>query len=549
MASDAPLLCRACKKAASGEGPRFPCPRCGYINFRFPDTRHPFSWLSPHLSEASVEELFKRQLEQVIALLERDLNRASLLLIELMTRRESLLADPAERSMLREGKAGIFNIGVQLVYLLLCERGGVRLASLEQGKSETEELKTLESAAFDAAFLATRWLRELAGDAVYTASDKTLTEHFTDQGNLLVEIQENSFAVERTFPRPQDVFDESALYEMQNAVLGFSVEDYIALTRDRFSNLRNLTTIHQRGPVYAAKLDAAADTKAAKLLDLVTLNQRRMQEFRFPYYFDLGTRKMGVHASPPAIETFALNWTAYYPAYEAHVDDLGLASLFTIYTFRNAFAYMSASRSLMAAELEKRAKRTNTPEAIAVRGFQQKVAARLEERIETVLRGEGFSTKANVRDVFGGVDREIDVVGARNSRGVTEIVLIEAKDFDMPLHKPESLKIAVEDLSRAGERQLSPLTDWIKKEWRSLLQGLGVEPRNRVVLSPLLITRRYLAPYLVPGVTVVPLRMLECVLSRIDHRNLQPKDGLGTLPRMVIFPPGEVQDIMLPHDG
>jgi hypothetical protein len=547
MASDA-LSCRACKKAVSGEGPRFLCQRCGYINIRFPDIRHRFSWLSPELSGASVEELFKKQLEQVITLLERDLIRASALLIELMTRRESLLADAAQRSMLQEGKAGIFNIGVQLVYLLLCERGGVRLASLERSKSETDELKALESAAFDAAFLATRWLRELAGDAVYTAGDKTFTEHFTDQGNLLIEIQENSFAVERTFRRPQDVFDESVLYEMQNAVLGFSVEDYIALTRDRFSNLRKLTTVQHRGPVFAAKLHAT-DAKAARLLDLVTLNQQRIQEFRFPYHFDLGTRKMGVHASPPAIETFALNWTAYYPAYEAHVDDLGLASLFTIYTFRNAFAYMSASRSLMAAELEKRAKRTNTPEATAVRGFQQKVAACLEERIEAVLRGQGFSTKANVKDVFGGADREIDVVGARNSRGVTEIVLIEAKDFDMPFHKPESLKIAVGDLSRAAERQLNPLTDWIKKEWRSLLESLAVEPRKRVVLSPLLITRRYLAPYLVPGVTVVPLRMLECVLTRINHRNLQPKDGLGMLPRTVIFPPEEVQGVMPPHDG
>jgi hypothetical protein len=540
MASDTSLSCRACRNPVPGDGPRLLCQHCGYINFRLFDTQHEFAWLTSELSGATVELLFKNRIERVVGLIEKDLERASSLLVELMTIRESLLADKSERSVLREGEAGVFNIAVQLVYLLLCERGGVRLRSLQQPNSPVGELKALENAAFDAAHLATRWLRELNGDATYELKRNALIEHFSEQGNLLLETQENSLAVEQQFRRPEDVFDDAELYAMQKGVLDFSMEDYLSLTRDRFAKLRTLATVRERGPIVAAKLDGG-DARTKRLLDFVTLNKRRIEDFRFPYYFDLGTPKTGINASPPFIEKYALNWTSYYPAYAAHVDDLGPASLFTIYTFRNAFAYMSASRSLMASELEKRATRSNSPEAIAVRGFHDKVAARFEERIEDVLRRQGFQTKANVEVLIGAVAREIDVVGAKNCGKTTEIVLIEAKDFDMPLHKGDSLRIAVKDLGRAVEHQLIPLTTWARKEWRSVLQMLGVAPQKRVVLSPLLVTRRYMAPNVVPNGTVVPLRMLECVLARINHKNLKPKDGLGTLPRMVIFPPEEVE--------
>jgi hypothetical protein len=106
----------------------------------------------------------------------------------------------------------------------------------------------------------------------------------------------------------------------------------------------------------------------------------------------------------------------------------------------------------------------------------------------------------------------------------------------MPLHKPNSFSIALGDLRRSAEQQLIPQTDWVRNAWRSLLELLGVKPTDRVVVSPLLVTRRYMAPNLIPGCTVIPLNMLEPVLARVARGNLEPKDGLGPLPRIVLYP-------------
>jgi hypothetical protein len=43
-----------------------------------------------------------------------------------------------------------------------------------------------------------------------------------------------------------------------------------------------------------------------------------------------------------------------------------------------------------------------------------------------------------------------------------------------------------------------------------------------------------MAPNVVTGCTLVPLNMLPLVLSRMTHRKLEPKDGLGALPRIGI---------------
>jgi hypothetical protein len=196
--------------------------------------------------------------------------------------------------------------------------------------------------------------------------------------------------------------------------------------------------------------------------------------------------------------------------------------------------YILASRSFMAAELEKRARSIDTPAARSIRNYQQRVSARLEQRIEGILRSSGFSTRANLKEFPGLAAGEIDVVGARRRKKITEIVLIEAKDFDMPIQKPGSFENAVADLTRAADRQLLPLVEFMKKEWRSLLHELGVAATNHVVLCPLLVTRRYMAPNVVPNCTTVSLNALERVLSRFSHGKREPKDGMGSIPRVVL---------------
>jgi hypothetical protein len=217
-----------------------------------------------------------------------------------------------------------------------------------------------------------------------------------------------------------------------------------------------------------------------------------------------------------------------------HIDGIGRSALLTLMTVTNSLTYTLASRSFMAAELEKRARSIHTPAARSIRNYQQLVSARLEKRIAGILRSSGFSTKANLKGFPGLGAGEIDVIGARRRKKITEIVLIEAKDFDMPIQKPGSFGNAVTDLTRAAERQLLPLVEFMKKEWRSLLHELGVEATNQVVLCPLLVTRRYMAPNVVPNCTIVSLNALECVLSRFSHGKREPKDGMGPISRVVL---------------
>jgi hypothetical protein len=528
------IACRACQKSVRLEGVFDPCRYCGYVNYRMQET-FPYGWLTPALSGASVEKLFHNRLERAIELIEGDMPKASTLLAALVAEREDMLRPHPERprSLKNESFPAVLNLGMQILYLLLCERGGVHLPPFPLVTRASTKPGELEMCLVEAGFLASRCLREAGHEAEYQVNGKTLLERFTNTGNLVAETADNDLRVQRKFPLEYEVLDESELYAMQKAVLGFSNQDFMELGRGNFANLRKLTTVQASGPILVAKLDGANEP-AATLLGALLLTRRRVQTFRFPYYFDLGTPRTG---SPPGAlpaETYAINWTAYYPCYEVDIDGIGRSALLTKMTFVNSMTYTLASRSLMAAELEKRAGSIDTPEAKSIKNYQQRVSARLEQRIEGTLRGSGFSTKANLKEFPGLPKGEIDVLGARTRKKITEIVLIEAKDFDMPIQKPGSFEKAVADLTKAVQKQLLPLTEFVKKEWRSLLQELGVKPAKRVVLCPLLVTRRYMAPNVVPDCTVVGLNALECVLSRFSHRNLEAKDGIGPIPRIVL---------------
>jgi hypothetical protein len=141
----------------------------------------------------------------------------------------------------------------------------------------------------------------------------------------------------------------------------------------------------------------------------------------------------------------------------------------------------------------------------------------------------------NVTEVFGAKlpCSEIDVVGARVRKQITEIIVVEAKDIDMPLHKPGRFALDLAALQHGGE-QLDRKGGWVRQEWMSVLRMLGLQPTDRVVMTPLLVTRRYMAPNMVPGCAVVPLNMVKHVLSRLAHTKLGAKNGLGPLPRLIL---------------
>lgn len=351
-----------------------------------------------------------------------------------------------------------------------------------------------------------------------------------------MEAQVNSQRTERTFRGGHDPLDEPEVNAAPRAVLGLSLDDFKNLMRNHFRLLRKRTTVVEKGATMIAALDGACEP-ARRVLDALTLTLDRARRFAAPFYFDLGEPREVPPPSGLPCDIIDQNWTAYYPCYGAIAEDGHTrVALFSTLTWVNAFAYMLTSRSQIMAQLVRRVRGDKGSSANEVRQLARGLSARHEKRIAAQLRIHGFKAGHSVAELNGTqlACGEIDVVGARVRKGMTEIVVVEAKDLDFPLQKPGALDRAIETL-QGGGRQLDKRVDWIKGNWQVLVRALGVKPSDSAVLTPLLVTRRYMPPGVVPGFTVIPYNMLRSVLARLADGNLAPNDGLEALPRMSLI--------------
>ncbi|MBV9982318.1 hypothetical protein, partial [Bradyrhizobium sp.] len=112
----------------------------------------------------------------------------------------------------------------------------------------------------------------------------------------------------------------------------------------------------------------------------------------------------------------------------------------------------------------KRSKAIGQPESQTISRYPDLVSARLEQRAAKQLEAAKFETRVSLDRFRNKKILEIDVIGARVRKRVTEILVIEAKDIDMPLHKPGSLDDALRTLQR-GADQLKQRTAWVLENW------------------------------------------------------------------------------------
>ena len=525
--------CRACKQPFAVAASANSCSRCGYINLAIDDSRYNFDWLTPAHSANTVESLFQDQFRQAKEAVRKDLASATRLFMAALVHRETLFAQTkAPRSITGDSGTVLVNAAVQLLYLLICQHGGVQIEPSPAESSDFSVANALWMRVFHAALLSRLRMREEAGEATYAVNSRDLVETFTSIFKIAMETQENSHVVEAKFRNKHLVLEEPEFYALQHAVLGYSARDYIELMASNFAELRKLTNVQQDSPIVAAELQGLPEATRV-VLEAFTLTLQRVFRFKFPNYFDLGEKRERPLPTELPIEAIAFNWTSYYPFFEARRPDGAQVILFTKHAWVNALGYMLVSRSAVASELVKRAKSLTLPDVAAIRQYRELVAGRLEQRIADLLSEAKFETRVNLKGFQDKDIPEIDVIGARTRRGITEIIVIEAKDIDMPLHKAGNLELSLQTLKRGAE-QLNGRTIWVCQNWAGVLQMLNVKPSRRVVLTPLLVTRRYLAPNLIPNCAVVPLPMLELVLIRLSHHKLEAKDGLGPLPRTVL---------------
>ena len=194
--------------------------------------------------------------------------------------------------------------------------------------------------------------------------------------------------------------NRTGIAQNAKAVLGFSADECVSLSKNNWHILKELSTGRDIGTLYVADVDNAREP-ARTILEKLTLNLRRVQHFEYPFYFDLAPMRGTDAPLELPIKTIAMNWTSYYPCYEAQANVSERVALCSAALWSVAMANLQESHSSLASELQKRLKKVATPEAKTLRGYQQKVANQFEQRIGDCLSAAGFTTKTGVTDIAG----------------------------------------------------------------------------------------------------------------------------------------------------
>lgn len=545
-ALDSGYACRACGAILSEAADWKSCPRCAHINVMpQKEKKFPLGHLGVSLPNgdhavacAVLHDATERQLSRARKLIKENVPAATAFLLGSIREREARLdAAVVSRSNVDDGDGVLFNLGTQLLYLLLCELGDVRLALTSASPVRSPLYTSLWPILGDIPFLVRLRNAAAAGLSSYAIDAGTLIETQTESHRLVLETQTNSRRVERLFRSIHDPLDEPELCAAQEAVLGFSMRDWIPLMARNFARLGEKTILINQGGVITVQLDGAGEP-ARSILDAMTLTLDRVRRFATPFYFDIGLpRDEPIPIGLPH-DVIGQNWTAYYPCYSA-ISENGHArvAVFSKHVLVNALSYMVASRSQLMAQLVRHVGNDASPMADDVRRHARALSARLEQRIAEQLRRAGFKAESSVVKLSGVQLScgEIDVLGVRARKSMTEIVVVEAKDLDFPLQKLGALDRASETLLRGAE-QLEKRITWIKEHWRDVVQALGVKPSSSAAVTPLLVTRRYMLPDTIATTPVVPYNMLPSLLQRLATGNFAPKDGLAALPRISLTP-------------
>jgi hypothetical protein len=285
--------CRACGQPFSATAPSNPCSRCGYINLAIDNVRNKFGWLTPAHASASVELLFREKFQQAKESVAKDVAGAAALLLTAMIERESMYAGMTKpRSLIRDGKSVVFNAAVQLLYLLICQQGGVRIADFPPDGGRFSENDSLWTRLYDTALLARLRMREEAGEATFAIDGDCVAETFTDFFKIGLETQENSHRVEARFRNRHPALEEPEFFEMQRVILGYSALDFRELVAHDYAQLRKMTKVQPFASIVAADLEGLPDS-ARTIFGAFTLTLQRVFQFQISKLLRFGRAERG----------------------------------------------------------------------------------------------------------------------------------------------------------------------------------------------------------------------------------------------------------------
>lgn len=481
--------------------------------------------------EAGLEARIGDTLDKSRAIVARELPAATAFLLTCIDERDRRLAALARREAADAGSDPlVFNLATQLLYLLLCEHGGPDLRLLSGAASEHRHLgTTLFPLLTDAVFIPRLRVNVDAGYGEFAIAPPDLVLSKTADHTLLQEWQFNMRHWEGRLPsrRPLAIGD-AAFAEAQMRILGFSAADALALMAEDMKGMARLGRIGRQGQIRAVPTDGLPEQVQA-MLDRMTLTLARTQRFATPYHFDLGPTGPAAQDGLVPPRAIGMNWTAYYPLYRAAAARDGRpVVLSSPEAITNAFATLEESRSHMVARLIEAGRARGCHAEVA--GIGRMLSAMLERAAAEAAEAAGFGARAGVAALAGRPlpCGEIDALAAQTKDGLTRIVVIEAKDVDLPLYKPGVFRQTVATI-RHGAAQAQRKAAWVAGHWRDVAALLGVEPAQRAEVAPLLVTRRYVPPGLAAECPPVQLGALPEVLARLAQGRHEAFGGMAPL--------------------
>lgn len=530
------------------------CPHCGYLNvlersvITLPILKSigglpsniqegllkDFEETAPAVMLRRMSEVFVAHLDRFVA--SKTIAAAAGLMLLLKERERALAA-------VVEGQIGVANSSADLhakvvsratdlLYALLHRNGGARIINDSQ-------------AVYDIGLPFVRQFTEIASDAAGVALQAAGVEEGLwsvtgfHEGDLRIEKTEihariaewdlnrrefeNRVSGGRLMSIVDDIFTAETL-AAQRLALGFDSTDLIRLGQESFEPGSAAGSFHDLfDTLWAVRVDQL-DQSRKRLVNALTLTLPTIKGFIAPFYFDLGVaRRQPVEEIRAVTHVLLANWTNYYPVYELFDESGNPWRVTSKAPFVICLANLASFRnSLFRRLVDTAGQRQLSPDTLkALRQVERRVERRLEQAVATILQDNGWQCVLRLqkwkgsRLTFG----DIDLVAAKQldeQRAV--VLLIEVKDYDMPvMSKKDALKRMQGQLQGAFD-QLAVRIQWVKVEWDKGLKDLLL-PGGRACscqLLPVVVTARYMPPFLFDRFLGIPLDGLPIFLERLS---------------------------------
>lgn len=308
--------------------------------------------------------------------------------------------------------------------------------------------------------------------------------------------------------------------EAQRLVFGFDSTNIIELVQKDFETMRKSGAARMIGGTFALIEVDRLDQYQRKVLCMLVLTLSRVVQYISPFYLDLGISRRQIPGPISAIaHAVSANWTNYYPLYEV-VNSGGncwIASTNAILLFLTNLITFKNGLFQRAVDLRGQTLDSSSRKALVRLGKSRQ--HRLEDAVMETIKKAAWNTLGRIKKwnrvnlPFG----DIDVLAAKPMSSEAFVILAEVKDFDLPLFaKRGVLERMRGQIDYAGD-QLQKRIAWVQTAWNNGLKEamLGNASLDRVFLLPLVITERYLPPFIFIRFLGIPFGGLQIFLNEI----------------------------------